>query len=179
MAAFCEPPMLTREQSVEIRLLARQGKGIRAIARELGVSRATVRRYLTDPEAGRYGPRAPRPTKLGPFTDYLRERIAAARPNWIPATVLLRELRERGYAGGISQLKAYLRPLKQVRPEPVVNGWSTPSGRLPAPRQCWPTYRATPTAWPSPTAGCSPSTSKVSPSAGRTIGPRAKRATRP
>jgi transposase len=132
MAAFCEPPMLTREQSVEIRVLARQGKGIRAIARELGVSRATVRRYLTDPEAGRYGPRAPRPTKLGSFTDYLRERIAAARPNWIPATVLLRELRERGYAGGISQLKAYLRPLKQVRPDPVVRFETAPGEQMQA-----------------------------------------------
>jgi hypothetical protein len=31
----------------------------------------------------------------------------AARPKWIPETVLLREIRERGYGGGISQLKAY------------------------------------------------------------------------
>lgn len=132
MAAFCDPPMLRQEQRVEIRVLARQGKGIRAIARELGISRTTVRRYLADARAGRYGPRAPRPTKLGPFTDYVRERVTAARPDWIPATVLLRELRERGYAGGISQLKAYLRPLKQVRPDPVVRFETAPGEQMQA-----------------------------------------------
>ncbi|CDF34482.1 unnamed protein product [Chondrus crispus] len=40
--------MLTR-QGVEIRVLSRQGKSIRAIARELGISRETVRRYLSEP----------------------------------------------------------------------------------------------------------------------------------
>ena len=35
------------------------------------------------------------------------------------------------------------------------SGWSTPSGRSPGRRRCWPTCRATRTAWPSPTAGCS------------------------
>ena len=91
---------------MEIRVLKRQGLSIRAIARETGLSRVTVRRYLQDPAAGkRYGPREPRPTKLGPFIDYVRARVEAARPAWIPAAVLLREIRERGYEGGISQLK--------------------------------------------------------------------------
>jgi transposase len=65
MAALSElPPMLTQEQSVEIEVLKRRGMGIRAIARELGISRVTVRRYLQDPGLGRHGPRAARPTKL-------------------------------------------------------------------------------------------------------------------
>ena len=63
--------MLTQENAVEIRILARQGKSIRAIARELGTSRNTVRRYLRDREVPRYGPRAVRPTKLDPFKRYL------------------------------------------------------------------------------------------------------------
>lgn len=124
--------MLTQEQTVEIRVLKRQGLGVRAIARELGVSRVTVRRYLADPEAARYGPRAPRPTKVGPFAGYLRERIEAARPGWIPATVLLRELREQGYEGGISQLKVYLEPFKQPRPDPVVRFETVPGEQLQA-----------------------------------------------
>jgi transposase len=119
--AVLEPPMLTREQAVEVRVLKRQGQSIRAIARETGLSRVTVRRYLEDPgTATRYGPRAPRPTKLGSYTQYLHGRIDAARPAWIPATVLLREIRERGYSGGISQLKAYLAPIKAGEPEPLV-----------------------------------------------------------
>ncbi|MGB7183010.1 MAG: helix-turn-helix domain-containing protein, partial [Burkholderiaceae bacterium] len=48
--------MLTQEQSVEIRVLSRQGKSIRAIARDLGISRVTVRRYLSEPDAGNYTP---------------------------------------------------------------------------------------------------------------------------
>jgi len=67
--------MLTREQAVEIRVLRRQGWSIRAIARETGLSQVTVRRYLEDPEAAaRYGPREPRPTKLGPYIEYVRAR---------------------------------------------------------------------------------------------------------
>ena len=38
--------MLTQETLVEIHVLKKQGKGVRAIARELGVSRNTVRSYL-------------------------------------------------------------------------------------------------------------------------------------
>lgn len=106
--------------------------GIRAIARELGMSRVTVRRYLRDAEAARYGPRDPRPTKVGPYMAYLLARVEAARPKWIPATVLLREIRERGYPGGISQLKAYLAPLKRGEPEPLVRFETEPGEQMQA-----------------------------------------------
>lgn len=106
---------------MEIRVLARQGHSIKAIARELGVSRNTVRKYLRgESYLPAYRSRTPRPTKLDPFTDYLRERVAAAHPRWIPATVLLREIQERGYEGGISQLKVFLAPFKKREAEPVV-----------------------------------------------------------
>jgi transposase len=60
------PSMLTQEQAVEIRVMARRGEGIREIAKQLGCSRNTVRRYLREEEARRYGPRLPRATKLAP-----------------------------------------------------------------------------------------------------------------
>ena len=40
--------MVGAEQVTEIRVLHRHGKGIREIAREVGLSRNTVRRYLRD-----------------------------------------------------------------------------------------------------------------------------------
>ena len=40
---------------MEIRVMARRGVGIREMARELGCSRNTVRRYLKEPNATRYG----------------------------------------------------------------------------------------------------------------------------
>lgn len=118
---------------MEIRVLARQGHGVKAIARELGVSRNTVRKYLR----GRavlpgYGPRAARPTKLDPFKEYLQERMAAAAPHWIPATVLLREIQAQGYAGGISQLKAFLAPHKQRPVDPVVRFETEPGRQMQA-----------------------------------------------
>ena len=99
--------------------MARRGEGIREIARQLGCSRNTVRRYLREETARRYGPRQPRATKLDAFKPYLLERIEQASPKWIPATVLLREIAERGYEGGISQLKAWLAPLKQMGQDSV------------------------------------------------------------
>lgn len=114
---------------MEIKVLARQGRSIKQIARELDLSRNTVRKYLRQEETQvKYKSRAPRPCKLDPFKDYLRARVRAAEPRWIPATVLLREIQERGYDGGISQLKVYLAPFKQQEPEPLVR-FETPPGK--------------------------------------------------
>jgi len=132
MAAFWPPSMLTQEQVVEIRVLRRRGLGIRAIAKELGCSRATVKRYLRDPAASRYGPRQPRARKIDPYKAYLLERVAAARPRWIPAVVLLREIRECGYTGGITQLKAFINPLKQCKADPVVRFETAPGEQMQA-----------------------------------------------
>lgn len=51
---------------------------------------------------------------------YLRER-QTAQPNWIPASVLHREIAERGYEDGLSQLRAIMRSLRPTLPvEPEV-----------------------------------------------------------
>ena len=124
--------MLTQEQAVEVRVLARRGGKVKQIARELGVSRNTVRRYLRDPDAGRYKRRAARVKKLDPFREYLQSRIEAAQPRWIPATVLLREIHERGYEGGLSQLKTYLAPFKATKHDPVVRFETAPGEQMQA-----------------------------------------------
>jgi len=117
---------------VEIKVLARRGTAVREIARQTGLSRNTIRRYLRDEQAERYKQRELRPTKLDPFKDYLLGRVAAARPHWIPATVLLRELQDAGYEGGISQLKAFLVPYKRAEPEPVVRFETAPGKQMQA-----------------------------------------------
>jgi transposase len=96
----------------------RQGTSIRSIAKDLSISRWTVRKYLRSPGLEPcYGPRAVRPSKLDPFKEYIRRRLRDAVPRRLPATVLLREIRERGYEGGISILKDWL---AKERPAPVV-----------------------------------------------------------
>jgi transposase len=113
--------MVGVEAALEIRVLHRHGKGIREIARETGVSRNTVRRYLRHEEAVRYKARPVRAAKLDPFKSYVIERLRAAAPGWIPGSVLLMELRERGYGGGYTMLKLFMASLKpETAAEPVI-----------------------------------------------------------
>lgn len=105
--------MLTLEAWVDIKSMHRQGRSIRSIAKELGVSRNTVRRYLRGTQPPSYERRAKRPSLLDPFKDYLRKRLEE-KPE-IHATVLLRELRERGYRGQITLIKDFIRPLRAER----------------------------------------------------------------
>jgi transposase len=120
--------MLQKEFQVEIQVLHRQGKGIREIARETGIARNTIRAILAGKSDGHYGPRQPRPTKIDAHKGYLQERIEAAGKIWLPATVLLRD-RAKGYDGGITQLKAYLREIRPALPDEPVVRFETEPGR--------------------------------------------------
>ena len=121
--------MLHKEIQVEIQVLHRQGKGIRAISRETGIARNTVRAILAGLSDGQYGPRHPRPTKIDAHKAYLQERIGAAGKIRLPATVLLREIRAEGYEGGITQLKEYLREIRPAPPDEPVVRFETEPGR--------------------------------------------------
>ena len=96
------------EAVVMILDLHRQGLTVFEIARQSGLDRKTVRRYIErglEPPA--YGPRKPRRTVLDPFTAYLRERVEAY-PGLTGAR-LLRELNELGYPGGYTAVTDFLR----------------------------------------------------------------------
>ena len=119
--------MLVAEEAVEIRVLRRQGKSIREIARVLNLSRNTVRRYLRSGGPPRYQ-REAQPSKLA-YKEHLVGRVKAAAPEWIPATVLLRELRAMCYAGGYTILKEHLATLRPMaKPDPLVR-FETEPGR--------------------------------------------------
>ncbi len=107
---------------MEIYTRYKQGESIRKITRDLHISRNTVRKYVrSDEEYPQYHHVNPRPSLLDPFKDYLIDRINAARPEWIPATVLLKELRSKGYTGQISILRQYISQFKhKTKDEPVI-----------------------------------------------------------
>jgi transposase len=106
---------------VEIQLLKKHGLSLRQIAAEVGCAVNTVRRHLALDAVPKYERKQKRPTKLAPFEQYLRERQQAAHPDVIPATVLHREIAGRGYEGGMSQLRAFMRTLRPApAAEPVV-----------------------------------------------------------
>jgi transposase len=112
----------TRQRYQQVQELLAQGATIRAIARDLGLARGTVRRFarassvhelLAKPHPGR-------PRVLDEHADYLRERLVNGVTN---AVTLCAELRERGYRGSATTLRTYLRPLRAA------------VGRPPAPRR--------------------------------------------
>ena len=112
-----------------------QGASKSALARQLGVSRDTIHRWIRDGELDRdldiepvrYGPRRPVPTKLDAYRPIIETRLAAYPA--LSAVRLLAEIRAAGFTGSYTQLKAFVR---QVRPtpatEPVIR-FETPAGR--------------------------------------------------
>ena len=104
--------MVTFETVMEIKILHKQGMSSRAIARELGISRNTVKRYLqAKSEPPKYTPRPAVASLLDEYRDYIRQRIADAHPYKIPATVIAREIRDQGYRGGMTILRTFIRSL--------------------------------------------------------------------
>ena len=108
--------------------LHRQGLSPTAIARQLGIDRKTVRKYIAlglEPPA--YGPRTPRPKATDVFLPYLRERLGSY-PG-LTAMRLWRELRERGFGGGYTGVKRAVQDLRPDHPvQPFEVRFETPPG---------------------------------------------------
>ena len=111
-------PMLRGIDVRDIHELRRQGLSISAISGLTGFDRKTIRKYLAQGEiTPRVAPRPQRGSKLDPFKEYIEERLQAGVWN---AIVLLREVRARGYGGGYTILKDYLRPKRRSAGEVAV-----------------------------------------------------------
>jgi len=108
--------------------MANEGKPIRALARELGHSRNTIRKYLrgAPPPAAR--PR--RPSKLDPY----KEQIVAwlREDHLFNCQTMLERLRALGYTGSSTILKDFVQPYRRgnVGHRPVVRYETTPGEQL-------------------------------------------------
>lgn len=122
--------MLTAEEQMELEILRKHGGSIRELAKATGHSRNTVRRYLRGGDGVRVRKAAPkRSEKLDPFKDYIVARMTAAAPDRIPASVLFREIRARGYSGGETRVKVFVRGLKPAPVADPVVRFETEPGR--------------------------------------------------
>ena len=127
--------MFGRETRMLLRHYLEQGSSKSELARQLGVSRDTIHRWIrdgdlerdVDAEAVRYGPRPLVATKLDAYKPIIDARLTAYPE--LSSVRLLDEIRAAGYAGGYSQLKAYVRRVRPLpAPEPVIR-FETPAGR--------------------------------------------------
>lgn len=101
-----------------------EGKSQRAVAREMGISRNTVRRYLAESE-----PVARKRVRGRPALERVRPRLDALLEEWserttpkqrLTATRLHRQLCEEGYEVGVTLVRGYLREWRRQRAEVFV-----------------------------------------------------------
>ena len=94
----------------EIHALHRQGLGIRAVARHLGINKRTVQKYLAAPRCPHPGPRPNRRPAIAPYLPYLRERWDAGERQVDP---LWAEIRARGFPGAAPRVREALAPWRR------------------------------------------------------------------
>lgn len=63
------------------------------------------------------------------YRGYLKSRVEAAHPDWIPATVLFDEIAALGYSGCVRSVRGYLATLKPQRKDDPLVRFETPPGR--------------------------------------------------
>ncbi len=102
---------------------------VRRIARELHVSRKSIRKYLISP-TGIPTIRKPRKTKLDDFKSVIREFVE--RDPKANAVVIAERLRPLGFAGEVTILRRYLRTLRKIAsvPRAFIRVESSPGDRF-------------------------------------------------
>lgn len=95
-----------------VNYLVGKGYSQRLIARVLGLSRGTVRRYIGEERVPDWHPKAYRPSQLDRYESYLRKRWDSGVRD---TTTLWQELRARGYAGQRQSVYRFLKRFSKPR----------------------------------------------------------------
>jgi transposase len=103
-----------------------RGKGVKEIARQLGLSRNTVRKYLRSRDVPTPKPRAPRASVLEPYKTKALNMLKEGVWNCV---VVLREIRKLGYSGGITVLKEFVHQYRPLRQPEAVMRYETEPGQ--------------------------------------------------
>lgn len=117
--------MLRKEGWMEIKELAEKGIYKKDIAEELGVSPKTITRAL----ARKGPPSGERPnarcSKLDPFKPLIDNLLSQGVWN---SKVILEELKAKGYTGGSTIIRDYMKPRRSLRPSRATVRFETPPG---------------------------------------------------
>jgi len=102
--------------------LHQQGYSIRQIARQMGMHRETIRKFL---RCGQFPERATRkyPRRIDAYVDYLRQRWEEGCRD---AAQLTRELRQRGFDGSYHMVRRCVAPWRRANDPPVTGRKPTP-----------------------------------------------------
>ena len=114
--------MIDRRVVFEIHRMADEGVSCRKIARALRLDRTTVSKYLVDPNPARI--LVTKPSKLDPFKDLIQELLERDRD--VFATVIHQRIKARGFDGGLTILKNYLRTIRPKPKDPFIRFESRP-----------------------------------------------------
>jgi len=116
--------MITVQEWTTIRCLKAQGVSNRAIAKQLGISRNTVKRALKEDDPPRYQRRTKPNLQLKPFEDQIQVMLRKG----LIGTRILRELRTLGYKGSQAALYRYLAKVKVDDATKVTERYETAPG---------------------------------------------------
>lgn len=127
--------MIGWETRVLLKHYLEQGMSQTALARQLGVSRRTIYRWIRsgdldrdiDAESVRYSPRPPKATKLDLYKTMVRARLAEFPE--LSAVRIFEEVKAAGYPGGLTQLKLFVSEVRPRSPEDPVVRFETPPGK--------------------------------------------------
>lgn len=107
-----------------IRHFVKEGLSKAEVARRLGVCRQTVYNHVNR-EGPYVKPRKRRSSKLDGYKDYIRGRLEKFD---LRGSVLLREIRERGYTGGKTIVDDFIRPVKAAKVTRLTERFETEPG---------------------------------------------------
>jgi transposase len=109
-----------------IREKARNGKSAYAISKETGLSKNTVKKYVSPTTAMPEERARSRPSKLDAHTDTIHACVAAGIFN---CQVILDKIQEAGYTGSITILKDYIKPYRPPKTLPATIRYESKPGK--------------------------------------------------
>jgi transposase len=118
--------MISTEVFMDILALHRQGHSMRRIARNLGIHRNTVKKYITQKKQPKYRKQKRRGSILAPYHQMIRDWLAQ---DDFRATWIFDKLKALGYSGGYDTVRYFVGDVKRQKAHLAYIRFETEPGR--------------------------------------------------